>query len=264
MPTMTEADWGGLKRDTWYFLGAQVASLGVLYLLPESISSWSDEQKEEAGFSKWKKNAGHPVVDNDDFYINYILHPYWGAAYYVRARERGFGRLNAFWYSAFLSTFYEFVPESLFEEPSIQDVVVTPLFGAWLGDYFMVLRREIEQRSAERGFRTGGENWIWILTDPLQVINLGMERLLGRDARLGFSPVLGPRLDDPLLTGSVLPATPRVGYPEVDRYHSGVQATRSLRSSAASRLAAFARHQQAPGYRQANSRVFGFRFEIRF
>lgn len=26
---------------------------------------------------------------------NYILHPYWGAAYYIRARERGFERMSA-------------------------------------------------------------------------------------------------------------------------------------------------------------------------
>ena len=29
-----------------------------------------------------------PVWDDDEFYLNYILHLYWGATYYMRGRER--------------------------------------------------------------------------------------------------------------------------------------------------------------------------------
>jgi len=259
-----EADWAGLKRDTWYFMGAQIASLGLLYVLPESVSGWSDEQKDEMGLSKWRKNAGHPVIDEDKFYINYILHPYWGAAYYVRARERGYGRLDSFWYSAFLSTFYEFGPESLFEQPSIQDVIVTPLFGAWLGDYFMGLRRDIERRAEERGYRTGGEDWIWVLTDPLQVIDATMKRLLNRDARFSLSPLIGQDPSRYPLADHDRATTYQQGYFDVDRYRAGIRVTRSIRASTASQLAAFAHRRQDKGLREEQGRMLGLKFDFRF
>ena len=184
-------DWDGLKRDTWYFMGAQLVSLAVIYILPESVSGWSDEQKEDFSFSKWKDNVSNPQIDEDDFVINYVLHPYWGAAYYVRARERGYGQLNSFWYSLFLSTFYEAGPESLFEQPSIQDLIVTPVFGAWLGEYFMNVRSDIRDRSAQRGYRSSRDNWLWYLTDPLGLVNIGVDRLFGPKAELSFAPLIG-------------------------------------------------------------------------
>lgn len=184
-------DWEGLKRDSWYFVGAQVASLGVLYTLPEAVSNWTEEQRGNFSLGKWRENVSKPHVDKDEFYLNYILHPYWGATYYVRARERGYGKLNSFWYSAFLSTLYEVGAEALFEQPSIQDLIVTPVFGAWLGEYFMGVRNTVRERASARGFRTRRETWVWYLTDPLALINSGVSRLLGQQASLNFRPLIG-------------------------------------------------------------------------
>ena len=86
---LSEPDREGLRRDTWYFLGYQWITIGILYIAPESVSGWTDEQKEEYSLSVWWDNVTSPQWDSDDFYLNYIMHPYWGAAYYVRARERG-------------------------------------------------------------------------------------------------------------------------------------------------------------------------------
>jgi len=44
-------DREGLNRDTWYFLGYQWVTIGVLYVAPESVSTWSDEQKDEYSLS---------------------------------------------------------------------------------------------------------------------------------------------------------------------------------------------------------------------
>jgi hypothetical protein len=214
--TPAVTDWDGLRRDTWYFMGAQLVSLAVIYTLPEDVSGWSDEQKDEFGFSKWKENVSSPQIDEDDFVINYVLHPYWGAAYYVRARERGFGKLNSFWYSVFLSTFYEAGPEAMFEKPSIQDLIVTPVFGAWLGEYFMSLRSDIRTRSPGRGNRSRSDNWLWYLTDPLDLVTVGVNRLFGRESELSFSPVVGT-VNRLTANGSWLPASQRIragiGYP---------------------------------------------------
>lgn len=186
-------DRAGLKRDTWYFLGYQVATIGILYTMPESVTGWTDEQKEGYSLSIWWENVTHPAWDTDDFYINYLTHPYWGASYFVRARERGYSNKGSFWYSVLLSSAYEFGAEALFEEPSIQDLIVTPVFGSLLGKYFMGVRDDIREQSATRGYRTTKENWVWVLTDPLGSLNSQFDKLFGWDSQLQIRPYLSKR-----------------------------------------------------------------------
>jgi len=181
-------DRAGLKRDTLYFAGYQWITIGLLYIAPESVSGWTDEQKEGYDLSYWWDNVTHPQMDSDDFYINYILHPYWGAAYYVRARERGYDDREAFWYSVMLSSMYEFGAEALFEEPSIQDLIVTPVVGSLLGRYFMGIRRDLRERDNDRGFRTTRDKWVWALTDPLGSLNQLVDRTIGRETELHVQP----------------------------------------------------------------------------
>jgi Domain of unknown function (DUF3943) len=191
-------DLAGLRRDTWYFLGYQVAAIGVLYVAPESFSSWSDEQKDEYSLSKWWENVTHPTWDEDDHFINYVLHPYWGAAYYVRAQERGYDRMQSFWYSALLSSIYEFGVEALFEPPSIQDIIVTPVGGALVGNYFMKIRAGINGREESLGYRRTSDKLLWIVTDPLGSINQQLDKLVGEDATFEIRPFLSEiRRQDP-------------------------------------------------------------------
>jgi hypothetical protein len=178
-PEPDARDRRGLRRDTYYFLAYQFAVIGILYVLPEDFSGWSEEQKSEYSLSIWWDNVTHPQWDSDDFYLNYILHPYWGAAYFVRARERGYPASASFWYSALLSAMYEFGAEALFEEPSIQDLVVTPVFGSLLGTYFMRVRDGIDQRATARGYRSTGDKWVLALTDPLGSLNRMFDGLFG-------------------------------------------------------------------------------------
>jgi hypothetical protein len=187
-------DRDGLKRDTWYFLGYQVATIGILYMMPEGVSGWTEEQKEEYSLSIWWEHVTNPTWDSDDDYINYLLHPYWGAAYFVRARERGYDNKQAFWYSVLLSSMYEFGVEALFEEPSIQDLIVTPVFGSWLGTYFMRVRGDIREHSATRGYRTTKEKWVWVLTDPLGSLNSMFDNWFGwEESQLQIRPYLAER-----------------------------------------------------------------------
>lgn len=181
-------DRSGLRRDTKYFIGVQFVTIGILYLMPESVSSWSDDEKDDYSLSKWWDNVRSPRKDTDDDFINYVLHPYCGAAYFVRARERGYNDRQSFWYSVLLSSAYEFGPEAMFEEPSVQDLIVTPVAGSLLGKYFMKVRRGIESRSTERGYRTRRERWIWVLTDPLGAVNHRIDHLLGQDVEFRLSP----------------------------------------------------------------------------
>lgn len=184
----TGPDQSGLRRDTWYFLGYQWITIGILYVAPESVSGWTDEQKEGYDMSYWWDNVTHPQWDSDDWYINYVLHPYWGGAYYVRARERGYSDQQAFWYSVLLSSMYEFGAEALFEEVSIQDVFVTPIAGTLVGRYFMRVRNNIRDREVELGYRSRRDKWLWTLTDPLGALNQQFDKLTGHRASMQVRP----------------------------------------------------------------------------
>lgn len=190
-------DGAGLWRDTKFFLGYQVVAIGILYVTPDSVSGWSAEQKENHDFSRWWHNVTHPENDSDDDYINYGLHPYWGSAYYVRARERGFNNWEAFGYSTVMSTIFEFGVEAVFEEVSLQDLWVTPVVGSLVGRYFWHVRGNVRERDAERGYRSTGDKWIWVLTDPLGSLNQGLDRMFGWDTEVQLRPFRQVTRHDP-------------------------------------------------------------------
>jgi len=177
-------DYKGAARDTGYFMLYQTLVIGVIYLLPESISGWSKEDKENYSKDRWKENVRNPHWDDDDFLINYVLHPYWGATYYVRGRERGFSRKQSFFFSAGLSFLYEFGFEALFEQPSYQDLIITPVVGSLVGEYwFWGVRNRIK---AKAGSLTWKDKTILVLTDPLGAASTLTDRLLGIDAKVSL------------------------------------------------------------------------------
>jgi hypothetical protein len=170
-------DWSGIGRDTAYFVGYQFLAIGLLYVMPERVTNWTKEQKEEYNIDRWWKNVKHPAVDDDKWYVNYLLHPYWGATYYIRARERGFDKLESFVYSAFLSAMYEFGAEALFEQPSCQDLIITPAVGTLLGMYiFEPMRERINAKGEEQKWY---DKMALVLTDPLGTVSSLTDRVLG-------------------------------------------------------------------------------------
>lgn len=172
---VSHEDWKGVWLDTGVVLGSQVVVVGALYLLPESVSGWSDEQKDES-FAKYGRNFVHPAFDKDKFYINYILHPYWGGAYYTRARERGLEEGHSFMYSVLMSTMYEFGVECFFEKPSIQDMVVTPVVGSVIGKYlFEPMRQSIKSKEELHWY----DEALLLATDPIGILSTGVENMLG-------------------------------------------------------------------------------------
>ena len=170
-------DWSGIGRDTAYFVGYQFVAIGLMYFMPESLTSWTEEQKEKYNIERWWKNIKHPAVDDDKWYVNYVLHPYWGATYYIRARERGFDKLESFVYSAFLSTMYEFGAEALFEQPSYQDLVITPVAGTLVGMYlFEPLRERIKAKGPAQKWY---DKLALVLTDPLGTVSGLTDKVFG-------------------------------------------------------------------------------------
>src|SRR5580765_3917630 len=177
-------DWLGLARDTAFLLSYQVVGAAILYVVPESVSQWSSKNK-DVSFEKWWENVQSPHWDDDAWAVNYIGHPYFGAIYYTRARERGFDRIDSFLYAAVASALYEFGVEALFEQPSYQDLIVTPIGGALLGGFvFEPIRNWIKHKPDLKWYDHVG----LIVTDPIGALNYVAESLLGikSDIRVGI------------------------------------------------------------------------------
>lgn len=181
-PITRHKDTDGLRSDMYYFLGLQFAVVGVLYVMPESVTNWDEETKSQAQFEEWLKHVKKAKWDKDGHVINYLLHPYWGATYYVRARERGYGKAGSFWYSVLLSTLYEYGLESVFEHPSKQDLFVTPVIGSWLGVHFMNWREKTKKRIATTGQRRLRDRALIGLTDPLGAVRGWIDHKLDLDS----------------------------------------------------------------------------------
>jgi hypothetical protein len=174
-PSAMVRDWRGLGRDTAFFLGYQVIAAGIWFLTPESVSQWSSEQR-KTSLQKWWENVRHPQWDPDTWYVNYLGHPYFGAIGYIRARERRFGAFGSFWYAALLSGLYEYGIEAMFERPSYQDLIITPVGGLVLGALVFEPIRELILRKPELRWY---DHIPLALTDPLGVSNSLFERLWG-------------------------------------------------------------------------------------
>lgn len=177
-------DRPGIRRDTAYFLGYQLVAVGAISLAPQRKTNYSNR----IGFDRWLRNVTHPHWDSDDAFVNYALHPYWGASYYIRAREGGLERSQAFWYSALLSSIFEFGAEAMVERVSYQDIIVTPILGSLLGEYvFVPLRGHI---LAKEGPLRTMDRVALVLTDPLGSINSAVDRMLGVETQILFRPML--------------------------------------------------------------------------
>jgi Domain of unknown function (DUF3943) len=165
-------DWLGLGRDTALVFSYQVVTIAMFYFLPESVSKWTDKNDI---FNRWWHNVQSPHWDHDSAAINYIGHPYFGSAYYTRARERGFGEFDSFIYAALASAMYEFGVEALFERPSFQDLMVTPIGGALIGLAVEPVRTWIKLKPDPSWY----DQLILAATDPIGLLNGMFERALG-------------------------------------------------------------------------------------
>lgn len=139
-------DWRRLGYDSSMYVGATIIAFGVLWVMPESVTNWDKEEMKEKGILwKWKENVkAGPVMDEDNWVLNWITHPYCGGVYYMTARSSGFTVLESFGYSTIMSTFFwEYGIEAFAEIPSIQDLIITPVVGSVMGEGFFYAKKSI-------------------------------------------------------------------------------------------------------------------------
>lgn len=162
------SQWGYLGLGIGLIAASSLVATGLLYIMPESVTKWNRDDINDI-FNKWKKRTKQgPVVDNDELWLNYIAHPYFGAVYYLQPRMAGFDWASSAFFSFLASSFFwEYGIEGFAEIPSWQDIIITPAIGALLGEGFYQLIRYIQMNDNELfGSWWLGKSVIWIL-DPL-------------------------------------------------------------------------------------------------
>ena len=170
-----------LAQDTFYMQIFMLGTMAVLVALPESISNWDlDELQKESLSDRWKEHVkAGPVIDKDDFFINYIGHPVSGAWYYTMARNDGLDEFDSFLYSVFVSTFvWEYGYEAFAEIPSLQDLIATPVVGSLLGEYFHHLELSLDKNNGKIFNSTTLGNIGYFFLNPIGMVANSLDNML--------------------------------------------------------------------------------------
>lgn len=203
-----DADLARLQSQTGLMFGMGLATAGILWAMPESVSKWDMEGvTAETMLQKWWDNVSSgPVWDQDEWYLNYIMHPYDGGVYYQIARNSGYSQWDSFVYTTLMSTFFwEYGFEAFAEVPSIQDLIVTPV-GGWLyGEWAYKTENVIKSND----YMVLGTKWLGyasvFLLDPINCIAEGINSVAGHEWIItGSLAVIGPAGgDNPNVIGPI-------------------------------------------------------------
>ncbi|WP_413557670.1 DUF3943 domain-containing protein [Bdellovibrio sp. HCB209] len=161
---------------------AALGIAGLLYIMPESFTNWDKDEMKNLG-KNWEKNIRKgPHMDKDDWMINYIGHPYSGAAYYQVARNEGITAMGSFGYSVLMSTFFwEFGVEAFAEQPSIQDLFATPILGSIIGEIFYRAELKIKANNGELWGSKRLGAFAMIVMNPMGVAAEKINALIGSE-----------------------------------------------------------------------------------
>jgi len=163
-----------ITTETRNFAAPATALMALFFAMPTDQTGW-----EEFTFSEiLEKYNGHisegPKLDKNQWAYNWIGHPYTGAVYYSIARHAGLSRKSSLGYSFLMSTFYwEYGFEAIAEVPSIQDLIITPLLGAALGEAFLMTENLIKRNNNQvLGSNFLGSTALFVLNPTEGVFNV--------------------------------------------------------------------------------------------
>ncbi|HEY5966820.1 MAG TPA: DUF3943 domain-containing protein, partial [Chitinophagaceae bacterium] len=126
--------WKKVGRAELFIGGAELFGITVLMLCPKEVTGWSPDWTQDAWRNMKRSLSTSPVWDDDDWQLNYIGHPVAGSYYYNSLRSQNASIFHSFLFATAQSFIWEFFIEATAEKPSIQDLIVTPIAGAILGE----------------------------------------------------------------------------------------------------------------------------------
>lgn len=150
-------------KYTAMLMTVEFAALHALDLAEDSMSfeNFGDTLKDPV-----------PEEDDDNDFINYVLHPLMGSETYLRARESEFGVPGSIAFSMAASITWEYLVESWTEHPSTQDLFFTTGVGWLIGE----ARYHIKKSNA----RNGRSNfWVDPIWTTLEYLDIGITKNRG-------------------------------------------------------------------------------------
>lgn len=145
-----------------------------LLAMPQSISKWDPNEKFKLSRirNQYKLSFSKPPeIDKDLWTINYIGHPYQGSFYYNTVRSQGVKAWESAAFCLGQSLLWEYVWEGGMEQPSVQDLIITPVLGSVLGE----LSHRAVVRMSKNGYKWH-EKIVIIIINPNYAINVGFGR----------------------------------------------------------------------------------------
>lgn len=132
-----KTNWNKFVRGTLHISTLNVVVGAGLTLASEEVTKWYKKDKftvRSIADQYWLSFTTPPVKDDDLFIIDYIGHPCQGAFYYNALRSQGANEWQSALFCALHSTLWEYAWEGGIEQPSIQDLIITPIGGILFGE----------------------------------------------------------------------------------------------------------------------------------
>ena len=163
------SDYGKQFFKGWALItGVEVTILAVTMAVPKEWTGWNDDFVRDGLNNVRRAWTSPPELDGDHWFHNYVGHPYGGSVYYNTVRSQGAGWFGSFFFSAFLSAQWEYAFEAVAEQPSIQDLIITPTTGAILGEAI----HQVTLRMKRNGTSVFEKVFI-LLANPTHVVMAG-------------------------------------------------------------------------------------------
>jgi hypothetical protein len=160
--------WKKVGRAELFIGGAELVGITVLILSPKEVTGWSPDWTQDAWHNMRRSLSTLPVWDDNDWQLNYIGHPIAGSLYYNSLRSQHASIFHSFLFAAAQSFIWEYFIEATAEKPSTQDLIVTPVAGAILGESV----HQLTMNMRRNGFNFFEKVFV-IIFNPLFVMNNG-------------------------------------------------------------------------------------------
>lgn len=137
-PSRLPLSWETGAGKSYIIPGIEVPSFVLGLNLFSRVAFPDEEEDGEKTFaatpsSFWRHLVRGPwVIDDDDFRVNQLMHPYQGSVYHGLARSAGLNYWESFGYTFIGSILWELGGETT--DPSINDQVASGISGAFFGE----------------------------------------------------------------------------------------------------------------------------------
>ena len=160
--------WQKAGRGELLIGGIEVICMGALILMPKEVTKWQPGWMKAAERNVVHAFSSLPVWDHDNWQFNYVGHPVAGCFYYNAVRSQNATRWQSFLFATAQSCIWEYIIEGTAEQPSIQDLIVTPVAGSILGESIHMATMAMRKN----GFQFLEKVFVLVF-NPMFVINNG-------------------------------------------------------------------------------------------